>query len=161
MRLQRPFGPGPWAALALAVSLIGCAPLARPTISHRGFVPDPEALSSVRVGIDNKNSVASRLGTPSAMADFSGETWYYISQTQRDFLYHRPRTTEQHITAIHFDRGDLVASIDNYGLDTAKKVNFSKQTTPTRGKELTFLEQMFGNFGRFSTNQEGDSPRPD
>ena len=157
LKSRLPLGP----VLALAASLTACAPFARPIISHRGFVPDPEAVASVRVGIDNKNSVTSRLGTPSTTGEFDGETWYYVSQTQRQFLFHRPKTTQQNILAIRFDQNNLVSQMETFGLENERQIAFVKRTTPTRGKELSFIEQMFGNFGRFSSESERDQPRPD
>lgn len=148
------------AVLCVAAALEACAPIARPVISHRGFVNDPEAVASVRIGIDNKNSVTTRLGTPTTTASFDGTTWYYISQTQKDFLFHRPKTVKEDVIAIKFDSKNLVSQIDHYGTKDERHIAYVSRTTPTRGKELTFLEQMFGNFGRFSSDNTGESPRP-
>lgn len=147
-------------ALLLGLSTAACAPLVRPVIDHRGYVPDPEALASVRTGVDNKMSIESRLGTPSTAANFNGETWYYISAEQKSYMFRRPQITKQEVVAIRFDQSELVSEIAHYGLEDGRIVNFVNRQTPTKGKELTFLEQMFGNFGRFNAQTENEgTPR--
>jgi outer membrane protein assembly factor BamE (lipoprotein component of BamABCDE complex) len=146
---------------ALCIAATACAPLARPVVDHRGYVPDPEALSSIRPGIDNKDSVESRLGTPTTTANFDSATWYYVSAVERNFLFYRPQVTQQDVIAIKFDKDDLVSSIDHYDLKDAKAVTPVARETPTRGKQLTFMQQMFGNFGHISaTDANPTSPTP-
>ena len=66
----------------LSVALIGgiamlsaCAPVE----NQRGYVPDMEAVSSIQVGMDTKDTVSKKLGDASTQATFSNDTWYYIS----------------------------------------------------------------------------------
>ena len=45
----------------------------------------------------------------------------------------------------------LVTKVDNlkyYGLEEGKIISYVDRTTPTRGRELTVLQQLFGNLGR-------------
>lgn len=146
---------------ALGAAIVGCAPLARPVVNHRGYVPDNEALASIRPGIDNKDSVEARLGTPTTTANFEKTTWYYMSADSNNFLFYRPKITKQDVVAIQFDKDDLVASVDHYDAKDAKSVTPVARETPTRGKQLTFLQQMFGNFGKITaTDNTPDTPTP-
>jgi outer membrane protein assembly factor BamE (lipoprotein component of BamABCDE complex) len=148
-------------AALCAASAVACAPLARPVVDHRGYVPDEQALASIRPGIDNKESIETRLGTPSTTANFDTTTWYYISAEEHNFLYQRPKITKQDVVAIKFDRDDLVSSIERYDMKDAKDVSPVARETPTRGKQLTFMQQMFGNFGKISaTDNSPDTPTP-
>jgi len=146
------------AAAALSVQSVACAPLVRPVVDRRGYIPDNAAIESIRPGVDNKLSVASRLGSPSTKGDFSGETWYYISATQESYMFRKPQTTDQNVLAIRFDSDELVQDVAHYSLADGKVFAFSQRTTPTRGRELTFLEQMFGNLGRFGVQEEDSGP---
>lgn len=137
---------------------VGCAPLARPVVDNRGYIPDQEALATIRPGVDNKMSVASRLGTPTTAASFDGETWYYVSAVQESYLFMRPTITEQDIVAIRFDDNNLVTEISHFDMSDGRDVNFVDRKTPTRGKELSFLEQMFGTFGRIGTSDTSEGP---
>jgi outer membrane protein assembly factor BamE (lipoprotein component of BamABCDE complex) len=125
----------------------GCAK----TINQRGYLFDEEVVEEIRAGIDNRSSVTAALGTPSMTATFDDETWFYVSQTKQNVAFFKPQTTEQKILVISFnDRGD-VTDINNLGLDATNDINFEDDTTPTRGKELGFFEQIFSNIGRFSS----------
>lgn len=144
---------------AALAALSACAPLVRPVIDHRGYVPDESELSSITLGVDTKTSVVGRLGTPSAEAGFDGSTWYYISTDQRSFLYNRPKIIKENVVAIRFDDNSVVSEINHYGLEDHQVINYVKRETPTRGKELTLLQQLLGNVGRISTEAEPESPR--
>jgi len=148
-------------AALCAASAVACAPLARPVVDHRGYVPDEQALASIRPGIDNKDSVETRLGTPSTTANFDTTTWYYVSAEEHNFLYQRPTLKKQDVVAIKFDQDNLVSSVEHYDLKDAKDISPVTRETPTRGKELTFMQQMFGNFGRISaTDSNPETPTP-
>jgi outer membrane protein assembly factor BamE (lipoprotein component of BamABCDE complex) len=148
-------------AALCAASAVACAPLARPDIDHRGYVPDPQALASIRPGVDNKDSVETRLGSPTTTASFDTTTWYYISADERNFLYLRPSVTKQEVVAVKFDKDDLVSSVDHYDLKDGKDITPVARETPTRGKELSFLQQMFGNFGHVSASTNSpETPTP-
>ena len=49
---------------------------------------------------------------------------------------------------ITFDESGVVAEITSVSLDDARAIEFAEDETPTRGRELTLLEQLFGNIGR-------------
>ncbi len=141
----------------------GCAPIARPINDHRGYVPDQEKVAAIKPGVDTKTTVATQLGTPSTAANFDGETWYYVASDQRTFLYRRPKVLKQEVLAIRFDSADLVSEVNRFDLSDAKKVDYVDRETPTRGKELSLLQQLLGNVGGVgSMTGEGENgPGPD
>lgn len=130
---------------------LGCSPIA----DKRGYIRDDPKIESIQIGVDNKESVYQRLGSPSTSASLGLEVWYYITSREERFGFFAPKTTYREITAVAFDENDFVADIADYGLQDGKVVSFVGRKTPTRGKELTFLEQMFGNIGRLpAPNQQ-------
>lgn len=145
-------------AIAAVASSAACAPLVRPVVDHRGYIPDQATIDSIKPGVDNKLSVTGRLGTPSTKGEFSGETWYYISAIQESYMFEKPKTKEQNVLAIRFDQNELVQDVAHYSLADGKVFAFSQRTTPTRGREMTFLEQMFGNFGRLGVQDTDEGP---
>ncbi len=132
------------AVLAVLAMAAACTPI----VDKHGYIPDPERMASIKVGVDNKESVYQRLGSPSTVATFGGEVWYYISSVEERKAFLAPKITKRDIIAIHFDEDDYVADISGYDVTDGKVVAYVDRKTPTRGKELTFLEQMFGNIGR-------------
>jgi len=147
----------PLAPLVLSASLLITASACSPVIDQRGYVPDPEKIQSIRPGIDNKTSVSGRLGSPSSIATFESNIWYYISSEEAKFAFFRPRTLKREILAIAFDDSALVREIARFDLEDGKEISLVGRETPTLGKELTFMEQMFGNIGRFDSSTLGDN----
>ncbi len=144
--------------LAVTTSLTAACNPINPIVDKRGYVPDAERLSSIQIGVDNKDSVYSRLGSPSTDATFGGDVWYYISSRHERIAFMAPKVTERQVVAIQFDQEDMVADIGHYGLEDGQIISYVERRTPTRGKELTFLEQIFGNLGRLpapGNNQGG------
>lgn len=133
-------------AVVMAVGTSGCAK----TVNHRGWLADDELVADIIPGVDNTSSVEATLGTPSAKSVFGDEVWYYISRTHENVAFFHPNLTEQQIVVVSFDERGTVAEIGELGIDDAKRVNLVDKTTPTRGKELGFFEQIFSNIGRFS-----------
>jgi outer membrane protein assembly factor BamE (lipoprotein component of BamABCDE complex) len=127
-------------ALALAATLLlGCTPV----ISQRGYLPDPVGQSSIKVGTDTKTTLQQRLGDPSTQATFGGDSWYYVSSVERRVAFFDPKTTARAILAVHFDKDGRVTDVKHYSLKDGHVVAFEARETPAKGRELTFLQQLF------------------
>jgi outer membrane protein assembly factor BamE (lipoprotein component of BamABCDE complex) len=135
------------AALALAsLAAAACTPV-RDT--HGVTAASPEQLK-VEPGVDTKETVARRLGTPSTESMLDQLTWYYVTSVQERFAFYEPRTVERSVMAVRFREDGTVDSVDNFGIERGKVVRYSEDRTPTRGRELGIIEQIFGNVGRAS-----------
>lgn len=146
--------------IAAAIALTGTALAAcQPTVSQRGYVPNEDLIADIRPGIDNKDSVLTTFGSPSTIGTVEGDTWYYISSIHHQTAFFKEEAVDREIVAVYFDEADNVKQLGYYGLEDGKVVNFIDRSTPTRGKELTFLQQMFGNLGRFGSGARAD-PTP-
>jgi len=122
-----------------ACLLLGCAPV----ISQRGYLPDPVGEASIKIGTDTKTSIQQRLGDPSTQSTFGTDEWYYISSLEKQIAFFDPRVETRAILAIKFDKDGRVADIHHYGLKDGHVVAFETTVTPAKGKELTFLQQLF------------------
>lgn len=137
------------AAVASAVisGLAACAP----TVGRHGFqIIDPEAdPAKVKIGEDTKSTVLARLGSPSTTSAFEPNVWYYVAQTTEKYTYHRPQVSQRSVTVVSFDpASEKVTEVRTLGLTDGKQVALNDRETPTRGRELTILEQLLGNVGR-------------
>ena len=132
--------------LAAAAALSAC----EERIDARGFVPNPNALAEIQPGAQDKFDVADLLGAPSAVASFDEDTWYYISQQTRNFAFFKPEIIDQNVLAIRFGDDDRVESTQAWALEDGAIIDPVDRTTPTAGNELSLLQQLFGNIGRFS-----------
>jgi hypothetical protein len=45
----------------------------------------------------------------------------------------------------------MVREVERYGLKDGQEVAFVERETPTRGRSLTVLQQVFGNIGRIGS----------
>lgn len=126
--------------LALAAALLlGCTPV----VNTRGYLPDPIGEASIRVGTDTKTTIQQRLGDPSTQATFNGDAWYYISSVEKQVAFFDATTETRSVLAVHFDKDGKVTGIHHYGLKDGHIVAFETRTTPARGRELSFLQQLF------------------
>jgi outer membrane protein assembly factor BamE (lipoprotein component of BamABCDE complex) len=138
------------------VGLAACAPIK----DVRGYVPDEEKLASVKVGADTRDSVQEKLGTPSSTAAFGDPTWYYISTEQERYAFFQPEVTKRQILAVQFSEDGKVEDIRQYGIDDGQVFALVDRETPSRGKEMSFLQQVFGNMGAVPANLPGNSNNP-
>jgi outer membrane protein assembly factor BamE (lipoprotein component of BamABCDE complex) len=126
--------------LSLAAALLlGCAPV----INQRGYLPDPVGEASIRIGSDTKTTIQQRLGDPSTQATFGTDSWYYISSVEKQVAFFDPRVETRSILAVHFDKDGRVNDVRHFGLKDGHVVAFETRETAAKGKELTFLQQLF------------------
>lgn len=140
------------AALAgAAAAMSGCSP----TTDTRGNLPLKEIVETIERGKHNRDQIAALLGTPSTTAMFGKqETWYYIGKRTETLAFFKPKLLERKILVIGFDDNGVVQTIGSYDASDGKPVTLVERVTPTKGKELGVLEQIIGNVGRFSNDQE-------
>lgn len=146
------------ASVALASLLAGCTPV----ISHRGYIQDLDKEAGVAIGTDTKTTIEQKLGDPSVQAAFTADAWYYITQKEKQVAFFTPTILDRHILAIYFDKDGKVTDMKHYGLEEGHVISFEERTTPTRGRELTFLQQLFnatpGVPGGYGSSQQEQNP---
>lgn len=130
--------------VAIGVLLIGCTEV----VSTHGYAPPQEELADLAVGQDTKGSVRRKIGRPGLSGVFTDDGWYYVSTTVGRKTYHEPRVIDRRVVAITFDENETVAAVNEYGLEDGRIVDLETRTTPTRGRELTVLQQVLGNIGQ-------------
>jgi len=155
MTLSRPRRPArlTLTAICLAmgtVTMSACSPL----VEERGYIFDPADLDKLQTG-SSKEQVRTVMGSPSTVSTVDGEAWYYISSKFETVAFYAPEEVERSVAAVYFDKTDVVQQVAYYGLEDGQIVNFADRKTPTRGKELTILGQLFGNLGRFNSQGAG------
>jgi outer membrane protein assembly factor BamE (lipoprotein component of BamABCDE complex) len=131
------------------VALVACSPI----IDTRGNLPEPEDLEKITVGATSREEVARILGTPTSVATFDPNTWYYISKRTETVAFLRPETVEQQVVTVRFDESGMVKELSDTGKEPPKEIALVGRTTPTAGQTFSLFQQIFGNLGRF-----GDAP---
>lgn len=138
---------------AIAALLLLGATACAPRQDFRGIAIEEEKVALIKVGQSSEAQVNALLGSPSTISTFPdwGTTYYYISSQTDTVAFLAPELIDQQVLAISFDKENRVKEMKRYGMKDGKQIAFVDRETPTRGKELTVLEQVFGNLGRFNS----------
>jgi outer membrane protein assembly factor BamE (lipoprotein component of BamABCDE complex) len=133
------------AAIVAAVALAGC------TIyeDQRGNLPDPDRLAEVKPGTTTKAQVVKILGSPSSASTFDDDVWYYISRKTKQVAFLSPTVLDQQVYIVDFDDKGVVKDVGHKTMDDAENISPAPGATPSPGRELSFMEQLIGNIGRF------------
>ena len=134
--------------VAIAVSLSALQGCNTQQVFTHGAVITQNQIDLIPVG-SSRDQVLLALGTPSTTGSFDNEVFYYITQTkEKKFAYEKGKIVDQRILAVYFDETQTVANVANYGLQDGKVFDFITRTTPTTGKDLTFLGQILAGSGK-------------
>jgi outer membrane protein assembly factor BamE (lipoprotein component of BamABCDE complex) len=147
----------PRSLLLLATAALTLAACAVPE-DQRGNLPPPETLAQIQPGVTDKATVTRLLGSPSTIATFDDHTWYYVSQKTKAVAFFKPEMLDQEVVAVDFDDNGVVRALQHRDLADGETIVPNPRATPAPGREFSFIEQLIGNFGRFSDkpkNPEG------
>lgn len=137
------------AAAAVMIAASACAP----TYTIHGFTPAAEELDQITAGLDTRESVFRRLGNPSVTGAFDSDEWFYVASRVERFAFYEPRVVDRTVVMVAFDDFGVVERVDRFGIEDGRVINLVTRTTPTFGRELTIMQQLFGNIGRVDSEQ--------
>ena len=142
------------AVAALSLSIVACAPIT----SYNGFQAQDVKPDQLKVGEDTRSSVLTQLGSPSMQSTFDANTWFYVTQVADKYAYYLPRVRDRQVVQVTFDKSEKVASIKTVKLTDGVQIAYEKRETPTRGRELSVIEQILGGLGRGGFLPQDDDP---
>ena len=128
--------------------------------SHGYVLERGEDALQAEIGLDTKESVLAKYGEPSMIGTFDRDAWYYLSSTDAARAFFKPEVTSRKVVAFHFDDAGKVQNVREYDMEDGEDLRLVQRETPTRGRELNFWEQVFGNIGQLPAGigQEGPVP---
>ncbi len=140
----------------LILALTAC----QPRIDSRGYVPTGDDIERVKPGVQGREEVQEILGSPSSVSTFSDDRWYYISKKTRSVAFFTPTVLDQNVVVVEFEEGSggLVKDIRRYAIEDGLVIDPVTRKTPAPGRELSFLEQLLGNFGKFNSQTNNATP---
>ena len=134
--------------------LLACAAIALSacgnTVHVCGNTPDPEVVAEITPGVHSRQDIVDLLGSPSTVSTFQDRKWYYIGQKTQRVAFMKPEVLDRNVLVITFDDTGLVEDTAHYDMADAQAVEPVDRETPSEGRDLTLLQQLFGNIGRFS-----------
>ena len=132
-------------AAVLAASIVACAPV----IDNRGYFFDDRSVDSIEKGVTSQTNIRDNFGSPTNISNINNQAYYYIYSRFVTESYRAPEEVDRKVLAIYFDKDKTVRDVAVYGLEDGIIVPIVARTTKTQGSELTALQQIFGNLGRF------------
>lgn len=136
---------------AVAAALLACAPV----IDNRGYIFDESQIETLQKGVTQMDTVRESFGSPSTVTSMNGNAYYYIYARFVTESYRAPEEVARKVLAIYFDSDKRVRDYAVYGLEDGIIVPIVQRTTLTQGQELSIIEQLFGNLGRFGDEAPG------
>lgn len=162
--MMRFASPSPRRGLRLLLIGFGLSALTACSIpvNDLGNSPKPDALAQIKPGVTDKQQVIKLIGSPSTVASFDDNVWYYISRQTKQVAFLKPDVLKQKVVIVHFNDKGIVTAIDRKGLKDARVMTPNPNATPAQGRKFTFLEQLIGNFGKFNNSSPSTpgSPNP-
>ena len=119
-------------------------------IDQRGHIFDDEKIASIQVGEVLRQDVVRVMGSPTVLPVSGGDVWYYVGGEIERFAFFEPTILDRKIVAFRFGEDGFVESVETYGLEDGVEVSFAEDVTPSRGRDLSIFEEIFGNIGRFT-----------
>ncbi len=138
--------------LTATAVLAGCSR----DIEHRGYQVRDQDMQKLQIGM-TKEEVRGALGSPSTTAtvQYQGDSFYYISSRVKTSAFLENEELDRQILAVRFSQLNQVQSFGQYTLQDGRVIDMNSRETPSRGRELTILQQLFGNLGTFTPNDTG------
>ena len=123
-------------------------------------LPASARLETIKVG-DSKEKVLRVLGTPnyeSNSAEGVGDILFYAEAKKESRIFFDPQVVSRDIYIYTFKK-NKVSEIQHLTLDDAQKVAYESDTTKVGGKELSVLQQLADNFGRYNAGGHDSAQR--
>ncbi len=136
--------------LLLALLLTACSVVEAPR-QLRGNRVDSDQLKELVPGTSTRADATSLLGSPTAKATFDDNTWIYIGETTRTRVARTPGILQQDVVVLSFDAGGVLRGVKKLNQDDGMDVAVVSRATPSPGSEASFMQQLLGNVGKFST----------
>ena len=138
--------------LLLSILIAGCSLMGTNRV---GDAPEEVRVNAIKPKKHSKEDVARLLGSPTSITLFEKESWLYIESVEQKRLFLLPKEIERNVIQVTFNKDNLVESVHKYKMEDGKKIAYDKDATPVEGKDLSVVDELVGNFGRFASSNKG------
>jgi outer membrane protein assembly factor BamE (lipoprotein component of BamABCDE complex) len=145
---MRVMAKGLWRAMAgLTLALtVACTPLYR----NQGYVPTEQELALVEVGTDTRETIATKIGRPSASGLLNDVGWYYVQSRYKTIGPRAPVEIDRQVVAITFAEDGIVQNVGRFGLEDGQVVTLSRRVTEDNIQGVSIIRQLLGNLGNLN-----------
>ncbi len=140
--------------LAAMGAVLGCTTLTR----KHGFVPLPEDLEQMTVGVTTREETIALVGPPTTAGAVNGNTLYYVESERERFGPFEPEVVKREVLAVRFSSADVLTNIERFGLEDGRVVVLSRRITDDGIADVTFIGQLLGAIGNIDAGALLDGP---
>jgi outer membrane protein assembly factor BamE (lipoprotein component of BamABCDE complex) len=137
-------------ALMALAAMAACSPV----YNYHGFIPTPDDLDEIEVGLDTRTTVASIIGEPGASGLLEEGAWYYVRSEFKHDSFKAPEEINREVVAISFDDDGVVENVERFGLERGQVVVLERRVTDSNIDGISFLRQLFGNSSALGNIQQ-------
>jgi len=138
---------------AFSLLLLFLIPACTPVTSQHGNMLEDFQIQEVKSGEHTRSDVLRILGSPTTQSTFNPNIWYYLGQESEKRGILDQQITDERIVVVIFNEDGVVEAIQEADSER-ENIPYARTKTPTHGNDLTFLQQLLGNLGRFNTPQD-------
>ena len=138
--------------LVLSVFIVGCSILGTERV---GDTPESVRVKAIKAGTHTKEDVERLLGSPTSITLFEKESWLYIESEEQNRLFLPQKEINREVIQVSFKKDGTVERVKKWTLEDGKDIAYDTETTPVVGKDLSVIDEMIGNFGKFPANSKG------
>ncbi len=132
-------------ALTVLCFIHACAPIS----ATRGHLIETQDIEKIEKGSTTGDQILSIFGTPSSRTLFDENVWLYIGKKTERYAFFRDKVIEQRVLLVEFDDDNIVRDYAILTAEDMEDIRYVEKITPTAGDELTIIQQLVGNIGRF------------
>lgn len=132
-------------SLTITATITACAPVT----ANRGNLLEDYQMQEVKPGLDTRDDVIRKIGSPTTTSPFDNNIWYYMGQQTEKRGILDTKVINERIVMVTFGADGLVDSVKERK-EGREDVPVVKRETKTSGNEMTILQQMLGNLGKFN-----------
>ncbi|MXV44630.1 outer membrane protein assembly factor BamE [Saccharibacter sp. 17.LH.SD] len=116
----------------------------------RGALIEKEDYSQLIPNTSTQSDTLGILGSPTTHSTFNDNTWIYISMTKDLVPLSHPAVATQNVLVLNFDNNGVLRKKTVLGRHDAIPVRMVNAVTPTPGTQISVIQELLGNVGRYN-----------
>lgn len=127
-------------------ALFGCSP----KVQVHGYMPLSSNIVALKPGVSTKSDVVQLIGTPAFINTFADNRWHYVAYKTEQIGFWEPKILQYDVLQLVFDEEQILEEMRRGDKTALVALQHDKEVTPSSGREMTVMEQLIGNIGRFT-----------
>ncbi len=127
-------------------------------LDNRGYVTKFSDFSKITPNQTSKDEVLSILGSPTTKTVYGKEQWIYAGLEETKETFFEPEVRSYKAYIITFNNDGIAEKVEKKDGNSTREFQISQDKTVTGGSEVTVIQQLLGNLGKFNP-MGSDGPR--